>query len=40
MEVEPRVAAASKEHDGTMRYFCSDGCLRQFEENPSRYTAT
>ncbi|MFV0389770.1 MAG: heavy metal translocating P-type ATPase [Pyrinomonadaceae bacterium] len=33
MNVNPETAAASFEHDGTIYYFCSKGCEKQFKEN-------
>jgi Cu+-exporting ATPase len=39
MDVDEKAAASSKEHDGTTYYFCGAGCLKQFEENPGKYSA-
>jgi Cu+-exporting ATPase len=39
MDVEPKTAAASKEHGGATYYFCSEGCLERFEADPARYIA-
>lgn len=39
MQIDPRAAAASREHDGETYYFCSDACLRQFEKDPGKYAA-
>jgi Cu+-exporting ATPase len=37
MEVDPRAAAGSHEHEGTTYYFCSLGCLEDFREDPQSY---
>ncbi len=37
MEVMPESAAAAWEHDGTVYYFCSLGCLGRFKEDPEHY---
>jgi Cu+-exporting ATPase len=37
MQVDPKSAAGSVEHDGKTYYFCSAGCQRQFEADPARY---
>lgn len=37
MEVLPAQAAGKSEHKGTEYFFCSDHCLKKFEENPDRY---
>ena len=37
MEVEPETAAGSHRHGGETYYFCSDWCLRKFQEDPLRY---
>ena len=37
MEVDPRSAAGSFEHQGTTYYFCSQGCLEDFKEGPEEY---
>jgi Cu+-exporting ATPase len=37
MEVEPDSAAGSHEHGGTVYFFCSQGCLEDFIEDPERY---
>ncbi len=30
-------AATKAEHGGRVYYFCTETCLRQFEEDPARY---
>jgi P-type Cu+ transporter len=37
MEVETEGAALTSEHAGTTYYFCSRGCLLDFEEEPEKY---
>jgi Cu+-exporting ATPase len=37
MEVDPQSAAGSFEHKGTTYYFCSQGCLEDFKEDPEQY---
>jgi Cu+-exporting ATPase len=37
MEVDPKSAAGSAEHGGKTYYFCSTGCQRQFEADPTKY---
>lgn len=37
MEVEPESAAGSAERHGTVYYFCSPGCLKQFEADPEKH---
>ena len=37
MSVDPAHAAATVTHQGTTYYFCSQGCARKFEANPSGY---
>jgi len=39
MEVDPATAAGSTVHEGTAHYFCSQGCLRAFQADPSAYLA-
>jgi YHS domain-containing protein len=39
MEVDPTDAPAQTERDGKLYYFCSEDCLRAFEEDPDRYGA-
>jgi Cu+-exporting ATPase len=40
MNVDPKTAAASTEHEGKPYYFCSAGCQRQFESDPAKYVRT
>jgi Cu+-exporting ATPase len=37
MEIDPKSAAGSFEYRDTTYYFCSEGCLRDFEENPESF---
>jgi Cu+-exporting ATPase len=39
MEVDPASAAGSFEYEGTTYYFCSQGCLEDFKEDPAGYVA-
>ncbi len=35
MQVDPKNAAGSSEYQGKTYYFCSAGCKRKFDQNPS-----
>lgn len=37
MEIDPKQATASIQHEGQTFYFCSPACKGAFEKNPSRY---
>jgi Cu+-exporting ATPase len=37
MQIDPREAAASEEHDGHTFYFCSAACHAAFLADPHRY---
>ncbi len=37
MEVDSKTAEASWEYEGVTYYFCSQGCLADFQEDPSSY---
>jgi Cu+-exporting ATPase len=37
MEVDPRAAAESAQHEGTTYYFCCDGCRDMFVKEPRKY---
>nr|WP_274638366.1 heavy metal translocating P-type ATPase [Microbacterium bovistercoris] len=37
MKIDPKTAAATREHDGTTFYFCSTGCANTFDADPHRY---
>ncbi len=39
MSVRRDAAAATREHGGSIYYFCSDGCAIAFEQDPVRYLA-
>ncbi len=37
MRIDPKTAAATREHDGTTFSFCSTGCADTFDADPHRY---
>lgn len=37
MDVNPRTAAAQREHQGKKYFFCSTHCAEKFSADPSRY---
>ncbi len=37
MTVESEKAAAQSEYEGTIYYFCSEGCHKKFEDHPKNY---
>ncbi len=37
MMVEPKAAAGQSEYQGQTYYFCSLGCKRDFDKDPSKY---
>jgi len=37
MEVTPETAAVSFEYERTTYYFCSQGCLEDFKEDPQSF---
>jgi Cu+-exporting ATPase len=37
MKIDPATAAATREHDGTTFYFCSNGCAKEFDSDPQRH---
>ena len=39
MTVESERAAAQTEYQGTIYYFCSEGCHKEFEDHPENYIA-
>lgn len=39
MSVDPNTAAGSFEHNGQTYFFCSQHCLKKFQESPDRYLA-
>ena len=39
MTVTPEGAAATREHEGTSYYFCSQHCAATFDADPDRYTS-
>ncbi len=38
MELDPRKAAATAEHDGRLYYFCSEACREKFRQQPALFT--
>lgn len=39
MDVDPKLAAATREHDGRKYYFCAPGCAKQFDRDPAKYAS-
>ena len=37
MEIDPKTAAATSEHQGTTYYFCAVGCKQDFDADPQKY---
>ncbi len=37
MQVDENKAAGHADYNGKTYYFCSNGCEKKFEENPSQY---
>jgi len=37
MQLDTAKAAAQVRHEGETYYFCAEGCLKQFEQNPAQY---
>src|SRR5688500_18104905 len=37
MSIDPKTAAATREHAGTTYYFCNKSCAVKFEAEPERY---
>ncbi len=37
MEIEPKSAFAVREHVGKTYYFCSENCVKQFDEDPHKF---
>ena len=37
MDVDKETTPFRFEHNGTMYYFCSRGCMLDFEENPDKF---
>lgn len=37
MRIDPAKAAATREPDGTIFYFCAEGCAKAFDRDPHRY---
>jgi len=39
MTVDEKKAAATSEYQGKKYYFCSPGCKKAFDQNPTKYLA-
>ncbi len=39
MEINEADAAATSQYNGQTYYFCSEGCKRQFDQNPSQFVS-
>jgi len=37
MEINEKKAAFFSEYNGKKYFFCSDGCKKSFDKNPSKY---
>ena len=37
MEIDPKTAFATREHEGQTFYFCSQDCADKFDANPHKY---
>ncbi len=37
MQIDPKTATATREHDGTTFYFCATSCADTFDADPHRY---
>lgn len=37
MEIDPNTAAGTSEYQGQTFYFCSKGCKKRFDDNPSQF---
>jgi P-type Cu+ transporter len=37
MQVDPKSAAGSSQHNGKTYYFCSAGCKARFDANPGQF---
>lgn len=37
MQVDPATSPFKAEHDGQMYFFCSRGCMLDFQDDPERY---
>jgi Cu+-exporting ATPase len=37
MDVDPKTAKHTAEHEGKTYYFCAPGCKRAFEAEPAKY---
>jgi len=39
MDVDPETAALKAEYQGQTYYFCSPGCKKEFDKEPSKYAS-
>jgi len=39
MQVDEKKAKFRVQHEGRTYYFCSEGCMHRFQENPQKYVA-
>lgn len=39
MQVDEKTATARSEYEGTIYFFCSEGCRQHFEEDPRKFIA-
>ena len=37
MDIDPKSAAGTSEHEGVTYYFCGRGCKMDFDEDPAKY---
>lgn len=37
MKVDPKTAAGKSEYEGNTYYFCSPGCKKSFDKDPSKF---
>ncbi len=37
MTVDPKTAAGCSDYNGKTYYFCSPGCMKDFDKNPAMY---
>ena len=39
MEIDPKTAAGKSEYQGQTYYFCSLGCKKDFDKDPSKFVS-
>lgn len=37
MQIDPKKAAGTSQHNGKTYYFCSPGCKAKFDADPAKY---